>query len=158
MNFRKNFHIDQEIQEWKKRDRREALARKAALWGNRGKKAIALSVVDEEWNPALDNAGAAALLSEQWGRTFEARQVFQESMERLEPFIQRAPDDIEWIVSREEFGRLAARMRDTSPGPDGLPYSAWGKAGEQMIDAVYEPYVSLMRGAALPHGFNQSGL
>ena len=54
---------DPQIQEWKKKDRREALARKAALWGNRGKKAIALSVVDEEGNPALDNAGAAALLS-----------------------------------------------------------------------------------------------
>ena len=61
---------DQQLQEWKKRDRRETLARRATLWGDRGRKAINLSVADADGDPALDNDSAASLLCEHWSRTF----------------------------------------------------------------------------------------
>ena len=39
---------DQQLQGWRKRDRRETLARRATLWGDRGRKAINLSVADAD--------------------------------------------------------------------------------------------------------------
>jgi len=119
---------------------------------------VNLSVVDERGDPALDNASAASLLTEHWRHTFESGRVFRDHMQRLAPFVQRAPENLEWVLDREEFGHMVDKMRDTSPGPDGLPYTAWGKAGDTIIDFVYEAYVSLLDGSELPKGFNHSDM
>ena len=149
---------DQQLQEWKKRDRRETLARRATLWGDRGRKAVNLSVTDADGDPALDNDSAASLLCEHWSQVFSAKRVYDDHMEKLSPFVQRAPDNMEWVLGREEFFLMVSKMRDTSPGPDGLPYTAWGKAGDTVLELVYDAYIALLGGTQLPKGFNHSDM
>eukprot|EP00972_Heterocapsa_arctica_P036994 5445434-Heterocapsa_arctica.AAC.1 len=51
---------------------------------------------------------------------------------------------------------MAVRMSDSAPGPDGLIYGAWVKAGPKIIDYIYDAYCHLLNFGHMPAKFNAS--
>ncbi len=51
-----------------------------------------------------------------------------------------------------------AQPRDSAPGPDGIPYSAWRTAGPAFYDIMFSAFSSFISGACLPEGFNACNL
>ena len=135
---------DEDIPEWRKRGRREALARRAALWGTTRRKAIRFNIMDGHRAPAQSNEEAAGLLRAHWGPTFDQRPIDESALKEIVGWVKAVPDDLQWHISREKFHDLAGRAKDSSPGPDGLPYSAWTRAGPEPIDHVHDAYPSLL--------------
>ena len=44
--------------------------------------------------------------------------------------VQKAPDDIRWVIGKSEFDELMATKKESAPGPDGIPYSFYRGVGE----------------------------
>lgn len=56
----------------------------------------------------------------------------------------------------EEFSSAVAHTRNSSPGPDGLPYSVWDAAGVPGRRILYRAYQALLSRVAPPPEFNRS--
>jgi len=64
-------------------------------------------------------------------------------------------------LERSHVRESVENCRDSSPGPDGVPYRAWKKLGDLGVDALYEAAVALQDPASLetlPEDFNQTFL
>ena len=44
------------------------------------------------------------------------------SHETILDCVQRAPNDIQWIIDQCEFDEMMATKKESAPGPDGIPY------------------------------------
>ena len=66
-------------------------------------------------------------LCEYWGTIFQARVKGprHHQCEDILQYVQKAPDHIRWTIDRTEFGELIAVMKESAPGPDGIPYGAF---------------------------------
>ena len=60
------------------------------------------------------------------------------------PFTPKVPPGIVWRIDKAQFRELVARPREGAPGPDGIPYAAWRLAGTDLMDVLYDAYVSFM--------------
>ena len=49
--------------------------------------------------------------------------------ETILDYVQKAPDDIQWEIDKREFDEMIAAKKESSPGPDGIPYSIYRLAG-----------------------------
>eukprot|EP00959_Pyramimonas_sp_CCMP1952_P069229 1444835-Pyramimonas_sp.AAC.1 len=61
-------------------------------------------------------------------------------------FVSRSHQFIDWIADRASLAQLVSKKKDTAPGPDGVPYSAWRVAGDIAIDTLHEAFLHLMSG------------
>lgn len=57
------------------------------------------------------------------------------------------PKTVSQTVTFEQFVTVVHNTRDTAPGPDGLPYSAWTNAGVSVLRVLYEAYLWLLSGS-----------
>ena len=77
-------------------------------------------------------------------------------------FCQSIPDSLRdpaaWAISFDDFDRLLRRMKDSAPGPDGIPYSAWAHSSSEVRKWLFEAYLRWIQGSALPEKFNHSYL
>lgn len=88
--------------------------------------------IGAEWHP--DDAAARRLLTH--GRVLTRREAAE---------LQ--------ACTLDEFAAMVRKVRDTSPGPDGLPYSVWG-ATVGGITSLYRVLIALTLGAQPPGWFN----
>ena len=65
-------------------------------------------------------------------------------------YVQKAPDDIRWTIDRTELDELIALKKDSTPGPDGIPYGANKCAGGLGSQNAYK---NLLEGGAVPEHF-----
>lgn len=103
--------------------------------------------------------GAQTLLS-YWAEVFAHKPVEDSALNVLVRHCDAdALSRIDWSVFYEEFlGALRAR-RDSSPGPDGIPYSAW-IASEASWPVLFRCYNRLANGDTdrVPEDFNHAWL
>ena len=59
-------------------------------------------------------------------------------------------------ISNYEFLDLLQRLRDSAPGPDGLPYSIWKHTASTLAEFLWAALQALLAGAPPPPGFNSS--
>ena len=64
----------------------------------------------------------------------------------------------QWKVDFDTFRNIIMASRDSAPGPDGIPYSAWKIAPLHVLEALHLCYSSWIDYGALPHGFGHSYL
>lgn len=65
---------------------------------------------------------------------------------------------IDWKLTYDQFEAMIARMVDSAPGPDGLPYAVWRCSPEPFRKLLYAMYCAWLDGAALSDGFNHAYL
>eukprot|EP00959_Pyramimonas_sp_CCMP1952_P382986 8024854-Pyramimonas_sp.AAC.1 len=60
-----------------------------------------------------------------------------------------------WILTEDWFYSILTAKKDTTPGPDGIPYSSWRASGDIGKKVLYDLYLHLMQLGTLPGSFNE---
>jgi exonuclease III len=114
-----------------------------------GRSAALAAIMDSEGELRTDGPGMASALRHHWKDTFAARRL--DRSRRLAWFRTDAADrqglhaavqpllvDGEaWRVRRSDVRRAVSMAGSSSPGPDGIPYSAWRLLGPLAIDVLH---------------------
>eukprot|EP00959_Pyramimonas_sp_CCMP1952_P120077 2510474-Pyramimonas_sp.AAC.1 len=58
-----------------------------------------------------------------------------------------------WVVPESKFQDILFWKKNTSPGPDGVPYAAWKSAGDSAQHILYEIYLRMIQTGRLPPDF-----
>ena len=60
---------------------------------------------------------------------------------------------VRWEATLIELEALLPRLRDSAPGPDGVPYSAWSATSSTTIHYLWQAYKALLAGDTPPVEF-----
>ena len=127
------------------------MARRGKLWKATGK-AISLQGIMSEDGQALTGDEAAEALASHWGKVFEEKPGNADTFEQFLPFVQTAPRDLCWDISKEEVAKLMAKPKKSTPGPDGISYKIWQLIGEPGVEVIHNICQQVLRGGNAPHG------
>ena len=127
----------------------------AATWRSQRRRLILATIVDSDGIPQANTEEAAKLLESYWAPVFLERQIDPAAALKVMPFTPKVPPGIVWRIDKAQFRELVARPREGAPGPDGIPYAAWRLAGTDLMDVLYDAFVSFMNGDPLPADFNE---
>ena len=72
------------------------------------------------------------------------------------PFVQQAPDDINWTNDQAEFDDLLALKKDSAPSPDGIPCGVYRCAGGLGSKFLFRAYEAVLEGSTIADCFAQS--
>ena len=64
--------------------------------------------------------------------------------------MQRASEDVQWIIVKQEFDEMLATKRESALGPDGIPYSNYRCAGGLGSQLLFNAYSSIVEGGSVP--------
>ena len=120
-----------------------------------GRSASLPAVVDRDGNLQTDGPGMADALRRHWTRVFAARRLdgdlrrswFRVDAARhsgLKAAVRPAVADAGmWKLQRRDVRLAVDQSTGSSPGPDGVPYSAWRRLGPLAIDILHEAALEL---------------
>ena len=93
-----------------------------------------------------------------WGTIFQARVEGERHHhhENILRHVQKAPDDIRWVMDKSEFDELMATKKEAAPGPDGIPYSFYRCAGRLGSQVLFNAYKHVLEGGTIPALFAES--
>ena len=96
--------------------------------------------------------------AEGWGSTFQAgvEGPRHHQFENLLQHVQKAPDDIRWVIDRTEFDELIVMKKDSAPGPDGICMALVGVQGGLGSQFFFNAYKYLLEGGTVPEDFAES--
>jgi hypothetical protein len=111
----------------------------------------------------------ANALRKHWAKVFSSKavsgqRILDEWMDRHPYGLPRTKDshNEDWKVNLDHVELVVKLSNNSSPGPDGIPYAAWRKAGRQALViltvAVAEIQADNFDENTLPEGFNTSYL
>jgi endonuclease/exonuclease/phosphatase family metal-dependent hydrolase len=146
---------DPTIAEFKKIGLRERLCRRASAWAPARKKASTFTVLDSSLHPAISAKAGGELLVAHWKSVFSERPCCPVAQATLLGHCVQGPFSATWLLEKDDFLQILQRARDSAPGPDGLPYSAWANAPTHILDELYTMYTDLLSGVELPLDFNR---
>jgi exonuclease III len=152
---REEMENDPTIAEFKKIGIRERLRRRAAAWAPTRKKASTFTVLQPDLVPAVSAAAGGMLLVDHWSKVFSEQPCCPVAQASLLEHCVRGPFVATWILDKHDFLHILHRAHDSSPGPDGLPYSAWANSPPYIHDEIYNMYSDLLEGGDLPPNFNK---
>ena len=127
-------------------------------WRNK-KPGLSLSAVtDEEGHPLENEDESRRRLCEYWRTIFQARMEGprHHQHENILRYVQQAPDDIRWTIDKTEFDDLLALMKESAPGPDGIPHGAYKCAGGLGSKFLFHAQGACVEGGAVPDCFAES--
>ena len=89
------------------------------------------AITDEDGCPLGDEDESGTRLCTQWCRIFESRTEDERhhADETILEFVQKAPEDIQWTIGKQEFDEMIATKTDSAPGIDGVPHGICRCAG-----------------------------
>lgn len=125
------------------------------LW-RRVKPTTALTGVRKNGEIFTDPSLVHGLISEHWADGFAEQHIDQEAADDILKYSNFFPDDISWQLSFEDFLQVVSGRKDSAPGPDSLPYSAWKNASLSILRVIYDAYCLWLQGTPLPKWFNES--
>ena len=136
--------------------RRALLQRLSSAWSTVRRRVTTLAIFDEDGRAADSTEDSLQILARHWAPVFAQKGLRDLSIsELLQPCTTHVPE-VDWVIDFDSFCTIAANARDSSPGPDGVPCSAWRCAGEDVIDAICAAHVAWVQGSPLPYDFNVS--
>lgn len=147
---------EQEQDRQRGKQKRAHLLRVAAAWRQRKAPARIQAVLDSGGVPHSRPEDQARIFGEHWQRVFSVS-VDPLAAASLAPGrVPQIPDspEYEWTLSYEDFAAMARRAHTTSPGPDGLSYTAWKCAPAAVLRVLYGVYRRWMSKGELPPEFN----
>jgi exonuclease III len=120
-----------------------------------GRSSALTAIMDTEGELRTDGPGMASALRQHWRGTFSARRL--DRARRLDWFRVDAADrdglhaavqpllanSEAWRVRRSDVRRAVSLAGSSSPGPDGIPYSAWRRLGPLAVDVLHEALAEL---------------
>ena len=100
-------------------------------------------MVDDEGHITTDTTCMADLLRNHWSRTFHHKETnrphlkrwLQAAYEEEGPPCKAKPQ--EWTPRKKDLIRAIKIAGSSAPGPDGIPYAAWQRAGNGAVDILW---------------------
>ena len=77
-----------------------------------------LAATDEDGHPLENGDESGRRPCDYWSTIFQARAEGPRHHQ-----YENIPDDIRWVIDKNEFDELMAAEKDSTPAPDGIPYS-----------------------------------
>jgi len=130
-----------DLPEYEREHRQSGLARGAAKWSNKSRKAAGLAGVRlKDGSITTDPETACTELGSFWAGTFTEKPINKKLADKsLKLWAAKLPP-IVWELCEEEFLKVVAATGDTAPGPDGVPYAAWRKAPREILLILFNAY------------------
>ena len=132
---------------------------RVGLRGWRAKKPVLClhAVTDEDGHPLENEDESSRRLREYWGTIFQARAEGprHHQYESILRYVQKAPDDIRWVIDKNEFDELLATKKESAPGLDGMPYSFYRCAGGLGSRILFCAYKHVLEGGTIPTHFTE---
>eukprot|EP00959_Pyramimonas_sp_CCMP1952_P168505 3521022-Pyramimonas_sp.AAC.1 len=139
---------------FKVRDGRVARIRElAAAWFPSHKRVTLQAITDQFGTQHHDPQICARILARYWGEVSAHQPVAADRFPRYFAHVQPAPSDAQGQVSFMDFQGLLAKCRDSSPGGDGVPDSAWQNGGDLAPLALFDMYLFVCEGNPVPAAF-----
>ena len=98
---------------------RQALQARRQLWRPERRRVNLIGIINSDGTIATDDEAAAKALADHWSPVFAIKSVDSDAFEMFRPFVQRAPEDIQWAPSidnvyevfgaRRQFGTRSRR-------------------------------------------------
>ena len=100
------------------------------------------AVTDEEGHPLEDEDESGMRLCSFWSKIFESRTEAERhpAHETIVEFVQKALEDIQWTIDKQEFHEMIATKKESALGPDGIPYGICRCAGGLGSRFLYDAY------------------
>ena len=83
------------------------------------------AVRKEDGNVINDRDESMDYLGKFWGKKFEASQIEEDSAKNFVQRFARKFPETTWTMGWLAFMSLMASLKNSAPGPDGIPYSGW---------------------------------
>ena len=117
-------------------------------------------------NITTDPARIADFLREHWSEVFEKKPVDLNALRSWTPFDTYsfsasgiATDDPRWALQQSHIRECIVKARESSPGPDGIPYGAWKKILDLASSVLFEVALTMQDSSCPPPAeFNLSFL
>ena len=118
---------------------------------------------DKNKQVTTDPAEMASILNEHWGSKFSRCAVARHKMRSWLVDMPSFPtgSDQRWLLDKKHVAQAIKIAKESSPGPDGIPYKAWKKLGDLGVDVLYAAACFMQRSDAvqyLPEDFNHAFL
>ena len=125
------------------------------LWQGTKKAMVLQGIRDAGGESATTPEEAAKLLAMRWGGVFSPQSICREALAHLAPHVQPIPDtrSVRMDATVIDLEALLPRLRDSAPGPDGVPYSAWSATSSTTIHYLWQAYKALLAGDTPPVEF-----
>ena len=146
---------------WTQTEKDNALAKcRLGLRAWRAKKPVLClhAVNDEDGHPLENEDESGRRLCEYWSTIFQARVEGQRHhhYENILRYVQKAPDDIRWIIDKNEFDELIYTRKQSAPGPDGIPCSFHSCAVGLGSQVLFNAYKHVLEGGTVRVLFPES--
>jgi hypothetical protein len=131
---------------------------KIALWRKHTSRSKFFHVKDKQGFNITTDDGMARHISDHWKGVFQATSQcpnHDDSMHTLIDYVPEATGVCNDPFDEDDISR-SLRRHDTSPGPDGVCYSAWTAAGKDGIQVLHNLAMDMWNGAPAPESFRHS--
>jgi hypothetical protein len=126
------------------------------LWRKSCRKSSFLGVRSPSSGAASSASEAAGLLRAHWQGVFTEQLTVDLQINRLLDMIPSAASVSVIIPSAVEIAKYIQKLHDSSPGEDGLPYSAWVAAGDLGAHSIRAVLQAVFDGGRFPDDVRQA--
>ena len=145
-----------QIRRKKKSGNTGGISRMLKLWSPSGKSLVLAGIAANGTVHRTDSAKLDSLAAH-WAHTF-AEKPFQ--AEDAQAYATQHMSQFTFAEvpppGCREIRTFLSRVRDSSPGDDGLPYSAWAASGDTGVSILHDSLLWIMSGQSLDISFNNS--
>ena len=119
------------------------LSKRQAVWSPRRRRCGLEAVLDEDGLPAPSMAASARLLVAHWQPVFSAGHIDVVFANMLLQHAVGEQQGIQWDMSKDDFLAMAAKIRCSAPGPNGVPFAAL-LMQPGMVEDMYAVYATMV--------------
>jgi hypothetical protein len=136
----------------------QAYMQKVALWRKHVPRARFMHIVSDNGDIITEDSHMANCIRSHWKGVFQGTDTSREHFRNTEHLTAHVP--AAQGLSDAPFDRddilASLRRHDSSPGPDGICYSAWKAAGDTGVNILHDVIMDLWDGKAPPASFRRS--
>jgi endonuclease/exonuclease/phosphatase family metal-dependent hydrolase len=120
------------------------------LWRARSRKASFTAIADSEGALLTSSAAMSGALRAHWQEVFDAKPICNDTADLLIGRLAAPKLELLVLPPPDAVARYIRSMRDSAPGPDGIPYSAWLAAGALGAQSICDVFQHVLDGGAFP--------
>ena len=109
--------------------------------------------------PVTSREEKVSLLESHWGDVFAAKHISANACNKLlDPYTPDLPVNFDWRIDRNYIMKLVKQPKNSSPGPDGIPFHAYASIPDVAGGIIFKCVMDLLEGGTPPEDFNYSTL
>ena len=136
----------------------ELLRRQAAAWRKRGKRLHLQAIRHDDGSILTDPERAVDALAAHWQPIFQRSPIDPSLNHIANSGTKTFPVDTSWDITCDDFASLISKVKDSAPGPDGIPHSCYKHTINHSSPILFKAYEHFLARGIVPSGFNYNNL